>query len=330
MGDADCTYDFRKLGAVRRARSARATSSSWARAGRARSRRARCRALHQYFGTPGHDLDPQPRSTAAKFSDIHCGMRGHHPRRARAHGPQSRSRGSTPRRWCSSRCTWSCARPRCRSRFLKDREGRLSATTSGRAGSRRSQAAWINLRAMFVYGAEFFLFKPGHRAARARPAAHRCRWRSAPITIGAVTFCLYWMLLGADARRGRPAEHLLRLPGPGASSTTPGDDDERWRRAVPLHARPWSPAPALFALGVAARRCRWSCTTSATGSRLPTAADRRDHLAVTGLLLMIIGFSHVLLHAAAARDAASATAPSDDRAMTATSRATLVRAGRRR
>ena len=27
MGDADCTYDFRELGAVRRGRSARATSS---------------------------------------------------------------------------------------------------------------------------------------------------------------------------------------------------------------------------------------------------------------------------------------------------------------
>ena len=44
--------------------------------------------------------------------------------------------------------------------FLKDREGRLSHHK--RAGwFSPLPAAWINLRAMFVYGADFFLLKPG-------------------------------------------------------------------------------------------------------------------------------------------------------------------------
>ena len=45
-------------------------------------------------------------------------------------------------------------------RFLKDREGRVSHH-DGSGWFSPWQAAWINLRAMFVYGADFFVFKPG-------------------------------------------------------------------------------------------------------------------------------------------------------------------------
>ena len=44
--------------------------------------------------------------------------------------------------------------------FLKDREGRLSHHKRSGWFS-PFQAAWINLRAMFVYGSDFFLLKPG-------------------------------------------------------------------------------------------------------------------------------------------------------------------------
>ena len=55
-------------------------------------------------------------------------------------------------------------------RFLKDREGRLSHHK--RSGWFSPwHAAWINLRAMFVYGADFFLFKPGLLLLVAGPAA---------------------------------------------------------------------------------------------------------------------------------------------------------------
>ena len=45
-------------------------------------------------------------------------------------------------------------------RFLKDRNGRVSHHK--RMGWFSPwQAAWINLRAMFVYGADFFVLRPG-------------------------------------------------------------------------------------------------------------------------------------------------------------------------
>src|SRR5262249_56337032 len=45
-------------------------------------------------------------------------------------------------------------------RFLKDEKGRLSHHK--RAGWFSPwHAAWINLKAMFVYGADFFLYRPG-------------------------------------------------------------------------------------------------------------------------------------------------------------------------
>ena len=48
-------------------------------------------------------------------------------------------------------------------RFLKDRDGRVSHHR--RPGWFSPwQAAWINLRAMFVYGPDFFLLKPGFAA----------------------------------------------------------------------------------------------------------------------------------------------------------------------
>ena len=56
-------------------------------------------------------------------------------------------------------------------RFLKDPEGRDSHHK--REGWLSPfKAAWINLRAMFVYGVEFFVFWPGLIAARARAADH--------------------------------------------------------------------------------------------------------------------------------------------------------------
>ena len=112
---------------------------------------------HRYFGTPVTTWILN-RVYSSKFSDIHCGMRGITLDALEAHGPRSRSRGSTRRRWCSSRCTSSCAPARCRSGSSRTaRAG--SATTGGWAGSRRSPAAWINLRAMFVYGADFFVLR---------------------------------------------------------------------------------------------------------------------------------------------------------------------------
>ena len=111
-------------GSVRRRASARATSSSWARAGRARSRPARCPRLHRYLGTPVttwilNRLYSQP---LLRHPLRHA---RHHARRARAHGSAVAVVGVRVRDDARSRCTWSCAPTEVPVTFLKDREGRL-------------------------------------------------------------------------------------------------------------------------------------------------------------------------------------------------------------
>ena len=82
-------------------------------------------------------------------------------------------------------------------RFLKkDREGRLSHHK--RSGWFSPwHAAWINLRAMFVYGANFFLFKPG-LVLLLLGSLLTFPLSFGPVTVGPVTFSIYWMLLGVS------------------------------------------------------------------------------------------------------------------------------------
>jgi len=78
--------------------------------------------------------------------------------------------------------------------FLKDRDGRLSHHKRSGWFSPFS-AAWINLRAMFIYGADFFLVKPGC-ALLLLGLLLTLPLSAGPLTVGAVTFSLYWMLFG--------------------------------------------------------------------------------------------------------------------------------------
>jgi hypothetical protein len=79
-------------------------------------------------------------------------------------------------------------------RFLKDQEGRTSHHK--RAGWFSPwHAAWINMKAMFVYGADFFLFRPG-LLLLLLGLLLTLPMSLGPISLGRVTFSLYWMLLG--------------------------------------------------------------------------------------------------------------------------------------
>ena len=98
MGDADCTYDFRLLDRFvekfeqgyeyvmgsRWKGSIEPGSMPW---------------LHQHLGTPVTTWILN-RLFSSQFSDIHCGMRGDHPRRAASGWTSSPSPGSTRPRWC--------------------------------------------------------------------------------------------------------------------------------------------------------------------------------------------------------------------------------------
>ena len=183
-------------------------------------------------------------------------------------------------------------------RFLKDREGRLSHHKRSGWFSPWA-AAWINLRAMFVYGADFFLFWPGVVLA-VFGAALTLPLTFGPLTIGPITFSLYWMLLGLTSVTAGPAVHLhgdhradlLRLLG---------RDHEAVVRPLPVHAHR-APVGGRVHAGDRASRGPSSRTTSGTSfSSFRTRPV--NHFGVTGLLLMIAGFMTftftLLLHSTA-------------------------------
>ena len=182
-------------------------------------------------------------------------------------------------------------------RFLKDIDGRLSHHK--RAGWRSPwSAAWINLRSMFVYGSDFFLLKPG-LALFLLGLVCTLPLSGGPIAIGHVT-----LLAVLDARRrhggGRRSAVVLprrrragpvRLPGPCASPLA----------ALFPYTRSVVVAAVIVAVGFA---CAVPLLVYYIGhhERLSLAAQTQDGLAVTGLLLTVIGASlftfTLVLHAA--------------------------------
>jgi hypothetical protein len=148
--------------------------------------------LHRYLGTPVTTWILNV-IFASRFSDIHCGMRGITFDALVRMDLQSES-------WeYASEMVLKSVHMELRTAevpvtFLKDRDGRLSHHK--RAGWFSPwQAAWINLRAMFVYGADFFVLKPGVGLALLGLLL------TLPVTLGNVTIgpielSLNWQLLG--------------------------------------------------------------------------------------------------------------------------------------
>src|SRR5262245_38449928 len=157
MGDADCTYDFRNLSPfVERFRS----GYEYVMGSRFKGsiEPGSMPPLHRYFGTPVTTWILNF-LYASRFSDIHCGMRGITREALTRMDLQSQS-------WeYASVMVLKSVRMNLRTaevpvRFLKDPEGRVSHHK--REGWLSPWlAAWINVKAMFVYGADFFLFRPG-------------------------------------------------------------------------------------------------------------------------------------------------------------------------
>lgn len=192
MGDADCTYDFRRLApfvAEFREGSEFVMGSRW----KGTIEEGSMPWLHRQLGTPITTWVLN-RVYRSHFSDIHCGMRGITLEALRRLELRSQS-------WeYASEMVLKSVHLRLRTTevpvtFLKDREGRLSHHKRSGWFSPWS-AAWINLRAMFIYGADFFLLKPGI-AMLVLGIPFVIGLALGPVTIGAVTFSLYWMLAGA-------------------------------------------------------------------------------------------------------------------------------------
>jgi len=295
MGDADCTYDFRQLGAfVRGFRDGYefVMGSRW----KGSIEPGSMPWLHRHLGTPATTWILN-RLYHSRFSDIHCGMRGISREALVRMGLQSTS-------WeYASEMVLKSVHMRLRTTevpvaFLRDREGRVSHHK--RLGWLSPyQAAWINLRAMFVYGAEFFVYRPGV-IMLALGLLITLSLSLGPIALGPLHLSLYTMLLGMTlALVGLQSFYFGCLAQVLHDYT--GQVRRRWLRVFPytrtvlLCAVAFTGGIVLGALLVA----QW------VSNGLALQPDRTLYSAVIGLMLIIMSFMTftftLLLHAAALR-----------------------------
>jgi len=294
MGDCDCTYDFRELAPfVEKFRG----GAEFIMGSRFKGfiEPGSMPPLHRYLGTPV--------TTAilnvifgSRFSDIHCGMRGLTKDALVRMDLRSQS-------WeYASEMVLKSVHMQLRTeqvpiRFLKDRDGRLSHLK--RSGWFTPwAAAWINLRAMFVYGADFFLFKPG-LVLLALGLLLTLPLSLGPLTVGPVTFDLHWMLLGLSLSiLGLQCVYMGILSK--IFFDYDGDETARWFRRFP-YTRTVGIAAGLFAAGL-------TCGGLLTRNYLHNgfhllAGSPVNSLGITGLLLAILGFMTftftLLLHSTA-------------------------------
>ena len=283
MGDADCTYDFRDLGLfIEKLRDGYefAMGSRWL----GSIEDGAMPPLHRYLGTP-LTTSILNRIYGSDFSDIHCGMR------AMTRDALCRI-GLTSQSWeYASEMVLKAVRLNLRTvevpvTFYRDREGRLSHHK--RAGwFSPFQAAWINLRAMFIYRAEYFMLKPG-LFIMLLGLVLTLPLSFGPIVIGPVTLSLYWMLFGLTLSVlglqsfffGVLAQIFCDHSG---SARRRWSDVFRYTRAMGVSALVFFVGfiPAVIVVAYYLTH----------DQSLPSPASTIDHLAVTGVLLMIFGFS---------------------------------------
>jgi glycosyltransferase involved in cell wall biosynthesis len=299
LGDADCTYDFRDIREfVERFRD----GYEFVMGTRLRGfiQPGSMPALHRYLGTPVTTWILNV-LYSSDFSDIHCGMRGITLDAFRRMGLQSQS-------WeYASEMVLKSVHMHLRTtevpvRFYKDREGRVSHHR--REGWLSPwKAAWINLRAMFVYGADFFLVRPG-AVLLGVGLLLTLPLTFGSLAIGPVTFSLHWSLAGvALAVLGLQSIYLGVLAR--LLYESDGAVRKRWLRWF-RYNRAVGASAALFALGVALLSFLVVDYLS-NDLRLPslTLSGGPSYRAVTGLLFIMMGFSTftftLVLHAVAIR-----------------------------
>jgi glycosyltransferase involved in cell wall biosynthesis len=294
MGDCDCTYDFRELAPfVEKFRG----GAEFIMGSRFRGyiEPGSMPPLHRYLGTPVTTWILNV-IFASHFSDIHCGMRGITREALSRMDLRSQS-------WeYASEMVLKSVHMALRTeevpiRFLKDREGRLSHHK--RAGWFSPwQAAWINLRAMFVYGANFFLFKPG-LLLLTLGLLLTFPLSFGPVTLGPITFSLHWMLLGVSlANLGLQCVYMGILSQ--VFFDYSGRRTEMWFRRFPYN-RTIGLSAGLFGTGLVLAALL-ALTYARNGFRLLEHFSV-NHLGVTGLLFMVGGFMTftftLLLHSTA-------------------------------
>lgn len=283
MGDADCTYDFRRLGVfVERFHEGYefVNGSRW----KGGIEPGAMPPLHKYFGTPviTRILNLL---YSRRFSDIFCGMRGMTRERLVAMELDSDSWDYWTEMLVKS-VHMNLRTAEVPVALLKDRDGRVSHHK--RVGWFSPwQAAWISLRAMFLYGSDFFLLKPG-LVLFALGLLITLPLGAGPITIGPVGLSLYTMLFGMALTitglqsffLGCIAQVLFDYRGRAR---------DRWLTVFP-YTRSVAAAAVTAVAGV-------GCIVPlivyyfAHHGHLALRASVQDRLGVIGLMLVVIGFS---------------------------------------
>jgi glycosyltransferase involved in cell wall biosynthesis len=282
MGDADCTYDFRELAPfVERFREGYeyVMGSRW----KGSIEPGAMPRLHQYFGTPLTTWILN-RLYSSHFSDIHCGMRG-----ITLDGLQRMRLQSESWEYASEMVLKSVHMDLRTAEvpvtFLRDRDGRLSHHK--RSGWFSPwQAAWINLRAMFVYGADFFVLRPG-LVLLALGLLLTLPLAGGSIQIGEITLSLYTMLLGLALTVVGLQSFCLGCLAQVLFDYT-GRAKRRWMRLFP-YTRTVLIAFCLVVLGIALA-IPLLVKYLSNDFDLGRPADVESHLAVLGLTIVIAGF----------------------------------------
>jgi hypothetical protein len=294
MGDCDCTYDFRELQPFVDKFRAGAEFIMGSRF-RGYIEPGSMPPLHRYLGTPVTTWILNV-MFASHFSDIHCGMRGITTDALMRMRLRSQS-------WeYASEMVLKSVHMKLRTeevpiRFLKDREGRLSHHKRSGWFSPWA-AAWINLRAMAIYGADFFLRRPGI-ALTVVGVLLTLPLSFGPVAVGPITLSIHSMLLGLTlttlglqcAYLGALAQVFFDYSG---ERTKRLFSRFRYTRTVALSA-------AGFAIGLgltSALVVQWI-----RHGFILTMEDKVSYLGVTGLLFMIASFTTftftLLLHSTA-------------------------------
>ena len=282
MGDCDCTYDFRELAPfVEKFRG----GAEFIMGSRFKGyiEPGSMPPLHRYLGTPVTTMILNV-IFGSHFSDIHCGMRGISTAALERMGLRSQSWEYASEMVLKS-VHMKLATEEVPIRFLKDREGRLSHHKRSGWFSPWA-AAWINLRAMFVYGADFFLFRPGFLML-ALGLLLVLPLSVGPVTIGSIQFSLHWMLLGVTlATLGLQCVYLGIVAQTFYDYT--GERTRVWFQRFP-YTRTVGIAALLFLAGLV-------LTTSLIISYARHSFRLEDgnvlnHLGVAGLFLLIAGFT---------------------------------------
>lgn len=279
MGDADCTYDFRELGGfVEQFRNGAEFVMGSRFMGSIEA--GAMPPLHRYFGTP---LTTWILNImyGTHFSDIHCGMRGITTDALKRIKLASQS-------WeYASEMVLKSVHLNLRTaevpvRFLNPPAGRLSHLVRG-GWFTPWMAGWINLKAMFVFGADFFLMGPGV-ALLVLGLIPLCLLAAGPKEIFGVTLSVNAMLLSLVVS---VAGLQMSLTGSLAQSIYDGTGRirRRWLSVLP-YDRTILGCVAVFLIGCVLIG-RFVYDFAHAGYRFEDALVAANHLAIFGLFLTI-------------------------------------------